>query len=424
MLKVTVFGVPELTRDVTVDTDGTFDFPLIGRIKAAGQPVRASRPSSRPAVERLSGQPHGERRRGRVPIADGLYPWRGSRSRPQDAGGQCVHHERARGSGVHDRCGLVRHRLASTGGRGHVEGPVLPADNTAGQLRVSRKDLEMGRAMNIRLQDGDTIFVPKAETFFITGFVRSPGSYPIDGDLNVLQALALAGGATDQAAQNRITIDRVVDGQLTHVKIKGLTDRSRPATRSSCRDGSSDACVHVVAGNLFGGVERLLVEIASGPTVLAARVCALLRRPSPRGARRDAARRVTAGRGSLQPADRRCGVPAVDSLVSTRDVDLRRRRVPFALGVTRLRRRPARRCGASSGRTTRSTDALDRTSRPPDAADLVICNSEYTSQRRLRLDRMRRRAPLSMRRSRRIERARHPRRVRRALGVRRHDRLS
>ena len=41
VLKVTVFGVPELTRDVTVDTDGTFDFPLVGRIKAAGLPVRA-----------------------------------------------------------------------------------------------------------------------------------------------------------------------------------------------------------------------------------------------------------------------------------------------------------------------------------------------------------------------------------------------
>ena len=40
VLKVTVFGVPELTRDVTVDTDGTFDFPLIGRVKAAGQTVR------------------------------------------------------------------------------------------------------------------------------------------------------------------------------------------------------------------------------------------------------------------------------------------------------------------------------------------------------------------------------------------------
>ena len=41
VLKVTVFGVPELTRDVTVDADGTFDFPLVGRIKAAGQTVRA-----------------------------------------------------------------------------------------------------------------------------------------------------------------------------------------------------------------------------------------------------------------------------------------------------------------------------------------------------------------------------------------------
>ena len=41
VLKVTVFGVSELTRDVTVDADGTFDFPYIGRVKAAGLTVRA-----------------------------------------------------------------------------------------------------------------------------------------------------------------------------------------------------------------------------------------------------------------------------------------------------------------------------------------------------------------------------------------------
>jgi polysaccharide biosynthesis/export protein len=120
---------------------------------------------------------------------------------------------------------ILSHRPS---GAAASEGPVLPSDASGGQVRISRKDLEMGRAMDVRLQDGDTIFVPKAETFFISGFVRSPGSYAIDGDLNVLQALALAGGATEQAAQNRVTIDRVVDGKLTRVKIKGLTDPVRP----------------------------------------------------------------------------------------------------------------------------------------------------------------------------------------------------
>ena len=34
-LSITVFDEPALTRTVTVDSDGTFDFPHIGRIKAA-----------------------------------------------------------------------------------------------------------------------------------------------------------------------------------------------------------------------------------------------------------------------------------------------------------------------------------------------------------------------------------------------------
>src|ERR1044071_7481905 len=41
LLAVSVQGVAELTRDVIVDQDGTFDFPYIGRITAAGKGVRA-----------------------------------------------------------------------------------------------------------------------------------------------------------------------------------------------------------------------------------------------------------------------------------------------------------------------------------------------------------------------------------------------
>src|SRR5918993_6091649 len=41
LLAVSVRGVAELTRDVIVDQDGTFDFPYIGRIAAGGKGVRA-----------------------------------------------------------------------------------------------------------------------------------------------------------------------------------------------------------------------------------------------------------------------------------------------------------------------------------------------------------------------------------------------
>jgi polysaccharide export outer membrane protein len=225
LLKVTVFGVAELTRDVTVDTDGTFDFPLIGRVKAAGLTVRAIETELKARLSKgLLVNPT-------VTVDVGAYRSQTvyvlgevrDPGRKMLAGNASIMSALAE-AGFTTNAGsyvIISHRPA---GSDSPEGPVLPTDTGAPQIRVNRKDLEMGRAMNVRLQDGDTIFVPKAETFFISGFVRSPGSFAIDGDLNVLQALALAGGPTDQAAQNRITIDRVIDGKLTHVKITSLTD--------------------------------------------------------------------------------------------------------------------------------------------------------------------------------------------------------
>jgi polysaccharide biosynthesis/export protein len=229
MLKVTVFGVAELTRDVTVDADGTFDFPLIGKVKAAGLSVRAIEAELK---DRLA---KGYLVNPTVNVDVGAYRSQivyvlgevRSPGRLTLAGNASIMSALAE-AGFTTNAGsyvILSHRPS---GVTASEGPVLPSDASGGQVRISRKDLEMGRAMDVRLQDGDTIFVPKAETFFISGFVRSPGSYSIDGDLNVLQALALAGGATEQAAQNRITIDRVIDGKLTRVKINELTDPVRP----------------------------------------------------------------------------------------------------------------------------------------------------------------------------------------------------
>src|SRR4030095_15364596 len=39
-LAITVFDEPTLTKTVTVDSDGSFDFPLVGRIRAGGLSVR------------------------------------------------------------------------------------------------------------------------------------------------------------------------------------------------------------------------------------------------------------------------------------------------------------------------------------------------------------------------------------------------
>jgi protein involved in polysaccharide export with SLBB domain len=79
----------------------------------------------------------------------------------------------------------------------------------------------------IQLHDGDTIFVPRAESVYVFGHVKNPGAYGVQKNTTVLQALSLAGGVTENAAMNRIQVIRIENGSKKELKVK-LTDEVRP----------------------------------------------------------------------------------------------------------------------------------------------------------------------------------------------------
>ena len=59
--------------------------------------------------------------------------------------------------------------------------------------------------------------------------MRSPGSYSIQENTTVIQAIALAGGQTPNAALNRIRIIRIVDGKKIEIKVKNpITELVKP----------------------------------------------------------------------------------------------------------------------------------------------------------------------------------------------------
>jgi polysaccharide export outer membrane protein len=69
---------------------------------------------------------------------------------------------------------------------------------------------------NFRLEDGDTVLVPKGNTFFVFGEVKKPGVYQLDKETNVLEGITIAGGFTDKAAPGRTRVIRTTDkGQQT-----------------------------------------------------------------------------------------------------------------------------------------------------------------------------------------------------------------
>ena len=52
-----------------------------------------------------------------------------------------------------------------------------------------------------------------APKFFVTGYVTRPGTYPLRGDMSVLQALSTAGGFTQFASPKKIRLIRNVNGK-------------------------------------------------------------------------------------------------------------------------------------------------------------------------------------------------------------------
>jgi polysaccharide export outer membrane protein len=78
------------------------------------------------------------------------------------------------------------------------------------------------------LRDGDSINVPRAESVYVTGQVKAPGPYVIEGSLTVMQAIAMAGGPTERGATGRVKIFRRVGDKVEQVKNVKLSDLIKP----------------------------------------------------------------------------------------------------------------------------------------------------------------------------------------------------
>ncbi len=79
-----------------------------------------------------------------------------------------------------------------------------------GQQETVSLDLssEGSQDRNTKIQEGDTIFVPKGNTFFIFGEVQKPGAYQLEKETNVLEGITIAGGFTSKAAPGRARVIR------------------------------------------------------------------------------------------------------------------------------------------------------------------------------------------------------------------------
>jgi polysaccharide export outer membrane protein len=230
VLTITSYDQADLSGKFTIEADGTFTFPMIGRVKAGGMTLRAvegaikkqlqddryfMHPQITVSVETYKSQRVFIVGEVRMP---GTYPLSGNTNLVEALARAGSTLTTASGEAI----------IVHAGER--AEGPTLPAQtNGKDVVRVNLRELENGAfSQNARLLDGDTIFVPRSQSVYVFGQVKNPGAYGLQQQsTTVLQALSLAGGVTDRGAIARIKILRVVNGGKIELKAK-LTDFVEP----------------------------------------------------------------------------------------------------------------------------------------------------------------------------------------------------
>ena len=226
-LKITVFDEPDLSNVYRIDSDGFITFPLISKVSAVGitpaelqdriKSMLASgyikNPQVRVEVEGYKSQSvivSGEvRSPGKVPMTGTM-----TLIEALAAAGSPT-------SSASNEVSISRQKRDAAG--------VVPDENDVDIIRVNLKLLQLGQAgRDIQLQDGDLINVPKAQTFYITGQVRNPGSLVWDPGMTLQQAIALAGGLNERGSDRRIKADRFgPDGKVRQVSLN-LEDKILP----------------------------------------------------------------------------------------------------------------------------------------------------------------------------------------------------
>lgn len=213
VLGIKVFGEEALSNNYTVDSDGSITFPLLGRVQVGEKTSReieehitallAAGYIRKPQVSVEIAQ---YRSRSIFVIGEVKSPGRYTINGPQTLL-EVIAHAGSTTAAASDTIIVQRYR---DGIAAAVAAPALPGDSQASEVfRVSLTDLREGRlSANILLQDSDTIIVPPAERFYVTGFVRTPGSFVLRPGMTVRQAVAEAGGISERGSTRGIKIIR------------------------------------------------------------------------------------------------------------------------------------------------------------------------------------------------------------------------
>lgn len=215
MLRITIYGNADLTTETRVTSAGSISLPLVGDVQVGGISVSQAeknianllenggfikKPQVNIVVLQVSSQQISVL--GEV-LKPGRYPI--------------------------DRPSTLIELLAMAGGANQNGADIVTVisqknGNTIRQEYNWRDLLRKEDGKDVPLTAGDTLYVPRAQMFYIYGEVQRPGSFRLERDMTVAQALATGGGLTARGTERDLRIKRRNDkGELEIISVEPNT---------------------------------------------------------------------------------------------------------------------------------------------------------------------------------------------------------
>lgn len=220
-IRITVFQNPDLTTETRISENGTITFPLVGEVSLAG--LTTARAEARIAEQLVKGK-----FLVRPQVSVNLVQ---VRSRQVSVLGQVARPGRYP---LEDTNSHLTDILALAGGVGPTgDDKVTVTMKRDGKVVMLDVDVPtMYRtgdlSRNVRLENGDVVYVQRAPVFYIYGEVQRAGSYRLEPDMTVMQALSVGGGVTARGTDRGLKIRRRgPDGDLHSIDAH-LTDLVQP----------------------------------------------------------------------------------------------------------------------------------------------------------------------------------------------------
>ncbi len=220
-IRIQVFQNPDLTIETRVSENGSITYPLIGAVEIGGLSIAAAEKKIADALQK-----GGFIQKPQVNIA--LTQIRGNQVAVL---GQVLRPGRFPLESASTR---LSDMLANAGGATPTGDDIAIVtglrDGQPFRKQINIASIFLGEKLqdDIVLQAGDSIYVHRAPVFYIYGEAQRPGSFRVERNMTVMQALALGGGPTTRGSEKRLRLHRkATDGSIQQVEPK-LTDPVLP----------------------------------------------------------------------------------------------------------------------------------------------------------------------------------------------------